>query len=430
MNNVIRQTSNIVKLILFGLIFLTACNEEDSPEHDKDDSKDEEHVGAVRSIGTPLGGVEDFTVSPSGGTIVHSSGIVEISFPEGALQEETTIGIQQIENTAPNGVSHSYRLTPHGIQFPKPVTLTFNYAGDSVSFPNGLRVAYHGEDNVWHVDGRTEIDTSNNRVSIQSTHFSDYSLFESMSLKPAEALIEPDDHIQLKAVRVLPLDLLEPLTQTPAVLSETIPMEQEYIVGWTLHGAGALTPSGNTATYKAPPSVPRMNPVIVVLEVRAESGNRSYLVSEITIRGNEITLNGGPYSNMTTKDPIDGYAIYVPSENITTIAFAAMDPNNTPISVAIFFPGNAPGSVNWNEMYHVSSTHNVGGGVPTIIQGMAAIPGDPPTTHQGYIRVKEYTEKKVSGDFAGNFTFMDGSCQPPCIKYGTVQGTFVVPRFQ
>lgn len=414
-------------LILSLFVIISSCND-DSPEQ----NNEEEHVGLVSPVGEPLGLAETFDIGAEGGDIKTSDGVIEISIPAGALSNTTTISIQPIENTTPNGIGSSYRLSPEGIEFQMPVTVTFVYSNVSVSFPEGLGVAYQSTDNIWYWNGTLAHDKDNKRISTQTSHFSSWSLFESMTLRPVEASVEPNDIVDLTAYRVLPQTgiaaLLEPLVPTdPVALGDAKQLEQKYIKEWELVGEGTLQPSGNTATYTAPASMPDNNPVTVSLEVDPQNGGKAFLLSHITVGGSSITLNGGPYSNLTIKANNPGYASHEPSQNITTIGFSGLDDDGNAIAVNITYPGKGIGQEPWTEQCVVVTSHQING---KLVAGNSIIPSDPPSPHPGFVKITGYGEvgSQVAGSFEGNFTIMDNRCEPICITYGTVKGTFLVPR--
>src|SRR5687767_2313884 len=93
---------------LFALIFLTAC------------SDGMELVLKERTV-TPLG--------PSGGRAMSAEGKLALDFVPGALSERVEITIDtRRDRTVPRGRSLVYELSPHGLTFAVPVTLTISAA--------------------------------------------------------------------------------------------------------------------------------------------------------------------------------------------------------------------------------------------------------------------------------------------------------------
>ena len=425
--------TTLFKKFVFVIGLLAAANacKEDEPALEPDEA----HIGEVTPVGEPLGDAESFSIGPDGGVIEFGNGLAEVNIPAGALTSVTSIQVQSVENTCSAGLGKSFRLTPHGVQFEKPVTITFNYESDPVSFDDGLAIAYQDDDGIWYWPGNLTRDENQKTVSVQTTHFSAWTLFEAMKLAPAWAAVERNEDVILKAVRYLPESaisaLLTPLVQTsdPVALGEAVDLENRYIKEWTLIGDGVLTPSGSTATYQAPTVVPDENPVTVSLEINLRNGSKALLLSHITIGTTQVTFSGGPYSNLTITGNDRASGGYEPGQNISFVLFSGVDNAENPVSVSMFFPGKEDGQFAWNDIHYVLTSHHFGH--QELVLGTSVIPSDPPSVHPGHIKITEYGEVggPISGSFEGSFTFMDTRCLPePCVAYGSIKGMFIVRR--
>ena len=64
----------------------------------------------------------------------------------------------------------------------------------------------------------------------------------------------------------------------------------------------------------------------------------------------EVTLDGGPFTNLTAKsaNASPAMAVYSPDEDLTAITYSAMA-NGEEYYVVIAFPGNSKGQHAWNE---------------------------------------------------------------------------------
>lgn len=64
----------------------------------------------------------------------------------------------------------------------------------------------------------------------------------------------------------------------------------------------------------------------------------------------EVTLDGGPYSNVTAKttESDDAAAVYSPSEDMTSVSFNATV-SGREFFVIVAFPGAGKGNFTWNE---------------------------------------------------------------------------------
>src|SRR5262245_38775453 len=78
--------------------------------------------------GTPDGAPSVQTIGAGGGTITNAGAGFTIDIPAGALASDTEITVQPITNTAWGGIGQGVRLTPDGLTFTQPVTLTFDIA--------------------------------------------------------------------------------------------------------------------------------------------------------------------------------------------------------------------------------------------------------------------------------------------------------------
>ncbi|MNU43932.1 hypothetical protein D3C71_327240 [compost metagenome] len=235
-------------------------------------------------------------------------GQLKISIPAGALTEEKLISVQPIVQTNIAGIGLSYRLTPHNVIFKKAVTLTFDWRAmaDQIGLPQTLGFAYQQEDQVWKYVGANKTDTVQKTISYETTHFSDWSLMNRLSLDPYETSIEPG---QTQAVRALIYtqtkwdDLLTPLTGNgqgtepgyPVGMPAALP--SKFIDSWELTGPGKIVKAeANTVTYQAPASVNGSATAVVSLKLKAPRAGTYLLLSNIQISGNgwiELSIAGG-----------------------------------------------------------------------------------------------------------------------------------------
>lgn len=227
-------------------------------------------------------------MGPEGGSLSSEDGRLQIIIPAGALKESQEIGIQPISNANPAGNGLAYRLSPHGKKFAKPVTIRISYQRNdgSTGHPDLQGIAYQGEDGVWMSVGGGRMDTLKKTISIETTHFSDWSQFESMRLEPANPIVGVGETAQLKLIQYLrPEDLL-PLTakagkETPFGIPYL--MDPQAVKGWQLSGPGGITQSGNRCAYKAPATIKgRKATASVSVELKA-SVRKLLLITNITV---------------------------------------------------------------------------------------------------------------------------------------------------
>jgi hypothetical protein len=107
------------------------------------------------------------TVGASGGTIVLNGATV--TFPPGALAQDTPITIEETTDPAPAGytaLSHVYRCGPSGLSFTKNVTMAMQFAADGVQ---ATMFWSSGSDPAFNDVGGT---VSGNVMSASVAHFS------------------------------------------------------------------------------------------------------------------------------------------------------------------------------------------------------------------------------------------------------------------
>jgi hypothetical protein len=137
--------------------------------------------GAPDGSNTPPGGVERYTVGPDGGNVTAVGGLITLSFPAGALDEEVEITVAGATDfpADPGLVSNSsFDFGPDGTQFAEPVVLTLAYEEGDI--PSGveeasLRLCKKIND-TWEVVGGSWRDTEANTVSAPLQGFSSYGL--------------------------------------------------------------------------------------------------------------------------------------------------------------------------------------------------------------------------------------------------------------
>lgn len=289
------KTLLLIAVLLQALLF-TSCNKED----DDDNVKSEK--GAVRPIGNVIGPEVSRTIGANGGTISSADGRLSIDIPSGALSVEQKITIQSIENTSEPGVGVAYRLSPHTVMFNRPVAITFSYADEAAStiLPELLGIAYQNGEGIWHAVGGADVNTANKTISIETTHFSDWSLIKSLGIEPGEEVIAPGESLTLKVYRyIFDDDLLATLLpdDVEAPIREKQLVDAKIVEQWSLGGPGQINASGNSATYNAPQQIQEPVTVAVSARIKSPRNNLLLLVANITVAKEGLTfrINGGPW---------------------------------------------------------------------------------------------------------------------------------------
>ena len=270
-------------------------------------------TGLVRPVGSPSGGGVKKTIGPAGGALQSLDGRISIEIPQGALNSNETVGIEQVSNTNIAGIGAAFRLTPHGQTFAKPVNITYSWASyaDSVGLLQTLGLAYQMADGVWKFVGADGFNSQSKTVSFKTTHFSDWSLMNRISLSPYKTDLETGQKQTIKAMIFTEADydnLFIPLVNDPSgpynepgyPVGTPAPLPSKFIKSWELTGPGDITKSTQqTVEYKAPASVNGTAEATVTMELNAPVPGKFLLVAHISIMGDgwiELSINGaGPY---------------------------------------------------------------------------------------------------------------------------------------
>jgi hypothetical protein len=293
------KQANKLLLCMLSLCLVIAC----SKSKDGLPSPVEEiREGVVTPAGTPIESqINEISIGAAGGTLYSTDGRLQLIVPPGAVKQSYTFSIQRITNTNPLGKGVAYRMQPHGIQFAVPVKMIIKHDDQDRrgTIPEALNIAFQDDKGIWQAIGGKQTEAANGSISITTTHFSDYSLFESFALKPGYSEIEPGASAQLEVVSTENL-LAVPLTADKTVpIGEPIPVIAHYIKTntWKLSGEGKLAKAGHRAVYTAPGEPPAENPVTVSVELDlGQAREKLMLVAAIYIADGgelEMSIGGG-----------------------------------------------------------------------------------------------------------------------------------------
>ncbi|OQP52566.1 hypothetical protein A4H97_24905 [Niastella yeongjuensis] len=366
------------KTFLFG--FLAAvCFSACKKGQDGIDSNNSKEEGLVTVVGLPAGTPVSKFIGSSGGSISSIDGRLTIEVPAGAFTTDQQITVQPISNNGPHGVNNAYRITPHNVQFTKPVKITFSYSENDVSnsAPGFLGISYQDEQGIWQAKRATTVDTTTKTISTLTRHFSDWNVFRGLEMTPEDTVIETGKFVKLN-VYVAGEDLFVPIPLEGEDLVMPLPAPKEipekYVKTWIKSGDGTLSPHGNSAIYSAPNMEPTRNPVSVSAELNIPGKGKLYLVSNITIVSNEAVIvkaaaGPGSGSYVLTKAP---QAIYDAAKNVTHISVhdAEGDAQNSK-RIELIFKGNVADTLGWNYNNDVELTYTVKvNGVNTVYKSV------------------------------------------------------------
>ncbi|MFN8344549.1 MAG: hypothetical protein U0X91_06080 [Spirosomataceae bacterium] len=303
------------------ILLSVACKKENEAEPDPETAPVNQ-TGEITPVGTPEVEAVSATIGPAGGSIESADKRLRVTIPAGALSTTQTISVQPISNHCPSGQGQAYRLTPHGLPFAKPATITIQYTESDLegTFAEALAVAWQTEEGKWAAVAPYQTDTLSKELSVQTTHFSDWSLYQSIFINPKEGYVDPGKQVTLSVYKQLPS-----IEGDLKVIPAAAPLDRKYIKGWSLAGEGILRPSdpnNNKAIYTAPGYIPANNPVTVAVEVTMPGGMTGKIFTRIYVapEGLIYRINGGRW--VTTVSELGAYTVDSPGRG-TFITFRA-----------------------------------------------------------------------------------------------------------
>jgi len=250
-------------------------------------------TAVATEAGSPLDTAVTQAIGPAGGVLESADGTLRVEVPAGALIAEQTFSIQSISNNAHGKIGSAFRLGPEGVTFASPIRLTFNYTPDQVlgTAPQLLRVASQNRNGFWELHNAQQLDADEGTVSVNTTHFSDWSLVAGAQLSPESATVKPGETVALSVVVCAPVQTDDLLT---TLLSECQPSTviRNLVRNWSVNGVSGgdghvgtvAVQDDRLAVYTAPASAPQSNPVAVSTEYTTLQGELVTLISNIRIQ--------------------------------------------------------------------------------------------------------------------------------------------------
>jgi len=228
----------------------------------------------LTDVGTPVGDVITKVIGKTGGSIASADGNAELIFPADALNDNTSISIQAVTQTAPNGVGYGYEFLPQGIHFLQPVTLKFHYTADDLASTLGDLMGIAFQDSIggwWRVNDFTN-DTINKIISAPIKHFTVYTPFDVLFINPPRGTVQVGTSISIKIDVVDADDDNLTTLGSNDFVAPLITLNKNIV--WSVNGVvngnstfGTITGNLLNASFKAPAKVPSQNPVAVSAKV-------------------------------------------------------------------------------------------------------------------------------------------------------------------
>jgi hypothetical protein len=253
---------------------------------------------AVTEVGTPSGAVTRKRIGPEGGKMQSPENNIELLIPAGALATETEFSLTPLSSKAPGAV-RTYRLGPEGTTFLKPATVRFTLADSELLGSNigAARIAFQDSLMRWRAYDEAKID--GNRVSVETSHLSDWAVSLSYELKPATARVKVNEKLPLSVqychavTKPEEPDDLVPLVKT--FLTECqreediLPLLSDWSVDTVAGGnstLGTVTATDQNAIFAAPGTIPPNKAVSVSVKGRGNTKNDTgyiLMIASVTI---------------------------------------------------------------------------------------------------------------------------------------------------
>ncbi|MFZ1799552.1 MAG: hypothetical protein WAU24_06765, partial [Chitinophagaceae bacterium] len=301
---------------------------------------------AAAAIGT----ITTKTIGAAGGIVKSLNGKITLNIPAGALAANTEIGIEETVNNAPSSCGNSFKLTPNGLIFSKPVLLSLKYSNNDIegTFPEALSIATE-MDGTWMASQKAEVNSATNTITLPIKHFSDWGVIAFLKLlmlpgnkelgrgqsvdfrittyidvadekKANDAEKNKDKNTTKSNTPIISDDDLVPLVRptvesiTEERLGELLKQLNKFkglkITAWKVNGVAA--PVSNemgslhsseygVATYKAPQVVPLDNVrwVAISCEMKSlQSGAKFIFISHVLLTSNgwfKANIDGDPW---------------------------------------------------------------------------------------------------------------------------------------
>jgi hypothetical protein len=250
-------------------------------------------------VGTVTGAAVSADIGPDGGSLSSADGALTLTVPAGAFDQLHAVSIQPISNEAHGAKGPAYRIEPEGLHAALPMTLQFKYGDAELKGTNAeyLSIAYQDAQALWHVYNKPALDADAKTLTVQTTHFSDWSLVAALQLSPLTATLHASQTLALQLVyckRVAEDDVLVSLLYH---CEAWVPDDDQEFVYWEVNGdvggdaqngtvaAVASTDSINDAVYTAPAQVDSERSVAVSAEVFYDNTftHSTILISNVTL---------------------------------------------------------------------------------------------------------------------------------------------------
>jgi hypothetical protein len=236
----------------------------------------------ITAQGVPYGNIASATLGKQGGSIVSDDGNLELIFPQGALEKNTTITIQAQSSTMPASIGTSYKMEPSGTVFKQPVKVVMHYNDNELKEISKeiLSLALQSSNAQWSSVKDVSFDTINKTISGFINHFSSLVVYQKAMLQPKSKTIKVNNKFRFYVTEFITVEDID-----FAEIWEIDMRIAFYDVGyfdtkepplWSVNGRkggdaliGTISQTNDGfSDYTAPAKVPDNNPVTVSVEMQ------------------------------------------------------------------------------------------------------------------------------------------------------------------
>jgi hypothetical protein len=230
--------------------------------------------------GDPQGTATTQMIDAVGGSVTSADGRITLTIPAGALGTATTVSIQPITNTTPNGIGSGYRLQPEGTTFGMPVNLTFHLSPTEALALSSTFVTTQHADGMWYSQPNQQRDSSAQTVSVSTTHFSDWAIAETLKIDPTQTRVKTSASAQFRATILIieDHDVANPGGDELAMPVQVDLNDYSFMfqsVQWAVNNIvggnaqyGVIGNYVSPGQFFAPDQVPTPNPVTITVTVQ------------------------------------------------------------------------------------------------------------------------------------------------------------------
>jgi len=276
-------------------------------------------MAAIVGKGSPNGAPTSQTIDASGGHVSSSDGRLDVVVPAGALASATTVTIQPITSTLPNGLASAYRLSPEGMTFTTPVTFVFHLSDVEAPAIDSTWVATQHADGGWYAQPGQTRDAAAKTVSVTSKHFSDWNVAQTLTLDPQKTHVRTQNQANFVPKILAASDTFDgkdevgipertQLNSSDAASVQAKPTWQVNGVEGGNTDIGQISDNQMTGDYKAPSSVP--TPATVTVSATLSLGNKKVIAAAAVTIMDQGKWNGSSHITTTDGNVIDATFVF------------------------------------------------------------------------------------------------------------------------